>query len=155
MRGHARTVVLMRDETIVTETPPLDDCYGHIGQPVRVPITGNHAQRIVQGAINITSGDVMLRITEGWTQETHQGFLSMIRSPWRGWNLVLFEERASQHTAPDSRAWAIELGIEIRWLPRATPELNAMDHLWKHTKRETVGSRATLSVDASARAVCR
>ena len=79
----------------------------------------------------------------------------MIRSPWRGWNLVLFEERASQHTAPDSRAWANELGIEIRWLPRATPELNAMDHLWKHTKRETVGSRATLSVDASARAVCR
>src|SRR5512135_440403 len=34
-------------------------------------------------------------------------------------------------------------------LPRATPELNAMDHLWRHTKRETVGSRATLSVETS------
>src|SRR5512143_4140118 len=40
-------------------------------------------------------------------------------------------------------------------LPRATPELNAMDHLWRHTKRETVGSRATLSVEASALAACQ
>jgi transposase len=148
-------VVLMLDETIITETPPLYYCYGHIGEQVRVPITGNRAKRILHGAINIRSGDVMLLITEEWTQETHQGFLSMVRSHWRGWNLVLFEDRASQHTAPDSRDWAEELGIEIRLLPRATPELNAMDQLWKHTKRETVGSRATLSVDASTLAACR
>ena len=66
----------------------------------------------------------------------------MIRSHWRGWNIVLFEDRASQHTAPDSREWAEDLGIEIRLLPRATPELNAMDHLWRHTKRQTVGNRS-------------
>jgi hypothetical protein len=47
------------------------------------------------------------------------------------------------------------LAIEIRLLPVATPELNAMDHLWRHTKRETLGSRATLSVEASALAACR
>jgi hypothetical protein len=79
----------------------------------------------------------------------------VIRSHWRGWNLVLFEDRASQHTAPDSLDWAEELAIEIRLLPVATPELNAMDHLWRHTKRETLGSRATLSVEGSALAACR
>ena len=145
----------MLDETIITETPPLYYCYGHIGQQVRGPITGNRAKRILHGAINITSGDLMLMITKRWTQEEHQDFLSVIRSHWRGWNPVLFEDRASQHTTPESLDWAEELGIEIRLLPRATPELNAMDHLWKHTKRETVGSRATLSVDASALAACR
>jgi hypothetical protein len=30
-----------------------------------------------------------------------------------------------------------------------------MDHLWQHTKRETVGSRATLTVEESALAACR
>ena len=35
--------------------------------------------------INVGSGDVTLLITEQWTKETHQGFLSMIRSHWRGW----------------------------------------------------------------------
>lgn len=144
----------MLDETIITETPPLYYCYGHIGEQVRVPISGSHAKRILHGAINVYSGDVMLLLTEQWTKETHQGFLSLIRAHWRGWNLVLFEDRASQHTSPDSREWADELGIEIRLLPRATPELNAMDHLWKHTKHETLGSRATLSVQDSALHAC-
>ena len=121
----------MLDETIITETPPLYSCYGHIGEQVRVPIT------------------------EEWVNQTHQMFLSMIRSHWRGWNIVLFEDRASQHTSPDSRQWAKPLGIEIRLLSRATPELNAMDHLWKHTKRVTVGSRATSTVAQSALDACR
>jgi hypothetical protein len=145
----------MLDETIITETPPLYSCYGHIGEQVQVPITGNRAKRILQGAINVKSGDVALLITEEWTKETHQGFLSMVRSRWRGWNLVLFEDRASQHTAPESRAWAADMGIEVRLLPRATPELNAMDHLWRHTKREAVGDRETVTIDGSALAACQ
>ncbi len=145
----------MLDETIITETPPLYSCYGHIGQQVRVPITGNRAKRVLHGAINVSTGDVAGMITTAWTQEEHQDFLSVIRSHWRGWNIVLFEDRASQHTAPDSLDWAESLGIEVRLLPRATPELNAMDHLWRHTKREAVGSRVTLSVEASALAACQ
>ena len=140
----------MLDETIITETPPRYYAYGHIGQQVRVPITGSHARRILHGAINVRTGDVAALITQAWTQEEHQDFLSVIRSHWRGWNIVLFEARASPHTAPLSRDWAERQAIEIRWLPRATPELNAMDHLWRHTKRETLGSRATLTVEKSA-----
>jgi len=145
----------MLDETIITETPPLYSCYGHIGEQVRVPITGNRSKRILHGAINVESGDVALLITEEWTKETHQTFLAMIRSHWRGWNIVLFEDRASQHKSPESLGYAEQLAIEVRLLPKATPELNAMDHLWRHTKRETVGSRATLSIEASALAACQ
>lgn len=145
----------MLDETIITETPPLYCTYGHIGQQVRVPITGGHAKRILHGAINVRTGDVAAMITKAWTQEEHQDFLSVIRSHWRGWNIILFEDRASQHTTPLSRDWAGRQGIEIRWLPRATPELNAMDHLWRHTKRETAGNRAALSVEDGALAACR
>jgi len=145
----------MLDETIITETPPLYYCYGHIGQQVRVPITGNRAKRVLHGAINVKSGDVVLLITEEWIKETHQTFLAMIRSHWRGWNIVLFEDRASQHTAPESRDWADELGIEVRLLPKATPELNTMDHLWRHSKRETVGSRATETIEKSTLDVCQ
>jgi hypothetical protein len=145
----------MLDETIITETPPLYSCYGHIGKQVEVPITGNRSKRILHGAINVKSGDVALLITEEWVKETSQTFLTMIRSRWRGWNIVLFEDRASQHTAPDSHARADELGVEIRLLPKATPELNAMDHLWRHTKRETVGSRATRTIGRSALDACQ
>ena len=97
---------------------------------------------------------VVLLITEDWTQDDHEAFLRLIRAHWRGWNLVVFEDRASQHKG--ARAWAREeLKIETRLLPKASPELNPMDHLWRHTKRATLGDRATLSIEASALAACQ
>ena len=149
-----RTVVLMLDETIITETPPLYCCYGRIGQQVSVPITGSHKRRILHGAINVGTGDVVLDVTEAWDLVTSRAFLSLARAHWRGWNIVLFEDRAGQHTAPNSLVWAACLGIEIRLLPRATPALNAMDTLWKQVKRDALGDRPTVSIDQSAESAC-
>src|SRR5512135_1476310 len=140
----------MLDETIITETPPLHSRYGHIGRQVRVPIAGHRAKRVLHGAINVRTGDGAAMITGAWTQAEHQDVLSVVRSHWRGWNIVLFEDRASQHTAPDSLDWAEFLGIEVRLLPKATPELNAMDHLWRHTKEEALGDRETITIERSA-----
>jgi transposase len=148
-------VILMLDETIVTETPPLYSGYGRIGEQVRVPITGNRAKRILHGALNVWSGEVLLLITNEWVQETHQYFLRMIRAHWRSWSIVCFEDRGSPHTADDTLELASDLAIELRFLPTATPELNAMDQLWRRVKGYTVASRATQSIDASADRVCR
>lgn len=145
----------MLDETIITETPPLYSCYGRIGEQVCVPITGNRAKRILHGVINICSGDVLLLITEEWVQETHQAFLAMIRSHWRGWHLIVFEDRGSPHTAAATRALASKLHIELRFLPKATPELNAMDQLWRHVKGWGLANRPTRSIDDSANIACR
>lgn len=145
----------MLDETIITETPPLYSCYSRIGQQKSVPITGSHARRILHGALNIRSGDILLLITAEWCQDTHQAFLHMIRSHWRGWHIVLFEDRGSPHTAYASQDLAADLGIQLRFLPRATPELNAMDCLWRHAKGEGLADRATHSMDQSADDVCQ
>jgi transposase len=145
----------MLDETIVTETPPLYSCYGRIGEQVRVPISGNRAKRILHGALKVESGAVLLLITNAGVQETHQYFRRMLRAPWRGWSIVCFEDRGSPHTAEDTLELASDLAIEVRFLPKATPELNAMDQLWRRVKGATVASRATQSIDASANNVCR
>jgi DDE superfamily endonuclease len=150
LRGRGRTVRLLLDETIITETPPRYCCYGRVGQQVSVPITGNRAKRILHGTSNVRSGDVLLRSTREWVQETHQVFLRMIRSHWRGGHMVLFEDRGSPHTAEESVGLAHTLGIEVRGLPRATPALKAMDQLWRRTKWAVLASRPTQSIDASA-----
>ena len=144
----------MLDEIIICETPPLYSCYGRIGEQSCVPITGNRAKRILHGAINIFSGDVVLLITEEWVQETHQYFLSMIRAHWRGWNIVLFEDRGTPHKAEASLFFAERLDIEIRLLPKATPKLNAMDHLWKFVKGRALANRPTRSIEISAQNAC-
>lgn len=144
----------MLDEVIICETPPIYSCYCRIGKQALVPITGNRQKRILHGAINIKTGDCLLLITDVWNELTHQYFLEMIRSHWRGWNIVLFEDRGTPHTAEDSRELAADLGIEIRLLPRATPELNAMDHLWRFVKGRALANRPTLSIDKSADLAC-
>jgi len=144
----------MLDETIITETPPLYCCYGRIGRQVSVPISGGHKRRILHGALNVATGDVQLLVTADWTQWEHQHFLNVIRAHWRGWNVVLFEDRAGQHTAAGSRWMAKACGFEVRLLPRATPELNAMDTLWKQVKRGALGDRPTETIDQSAASAC-
>lgn len=144
----------MLDEIIITETPPLYCCYGRIGEQVCVPITGNRAKRIIHGAINILTGDLLLFISNEWEALTHQYFLEMIRSHWRGWRIILFEDRGSPHTAEDTVELAPKLGIQLRFLPRACPELNAMDHLFRFVKGKSVASRPTLTIDQSADAAC-
>jgi transposase len=145
----------MVDETLVTETPPLYSCYGRRGEQVQVPISGNRAKRVIHGALNIRTGAVLVLITEVWDQLTHQYLLHMIRAHWRGWHIVLFEDRGSPHTADDSRALAAELQIQVRFLPVATPELNAMDHLWRHVKHDVLSNRPTRSIDTSAEVACQ
>lgn len=150
-----RTVVLMLDETIITETPPLYCGYGRTGRQVCVPISGTRAKRVIHGALNVLSGEILLLITEVWNEVTHQYFLEGVRLHWSGWHIVLFEDRGSPHTAEESLALAATLGIQVRLLPRACPELNAMDHLFRFVKIRAVSNRPTRSIDASALAACR
>lgn len=122
----AQTVILKLDELIVLETPPLYSCYARCGEQISIPIGGGHARRIVHGAINIGTGDMPLLITPQWNRFTPQDFLHVIRAHWRGWHNSLFEDRGSPHAVADSRQHAEQLGSQIRRLPRATPELNAI-----------------------------
>ena len=58
LKDRRRTVVLMLDETFILETPPLRAGWAKVGVQAEVPMTGNHARRVIHGALNITSGHV-------------------------------------------------------------------------------------------------
>ena len=120
-----------------------------------MPITGSRAKRLIHGALNVKTGELLLLITEVWDEVTHQFFLEMIRQHWRGWQIILFEDRGTPHTAEDSLALAKTLGIQVRLLPRACPELNARDHLFRFVKSRGVANQPTRSIDESAMAACR
>jgi hypothetical protein len=144
----------MSDATIITETPPLRAAYAPVGEQAVVPITGNRAKRVVFGALNIHSGHQELLITSHWETSTWQTFLCQMRKSWRGWHIILFIDRGSPHTADDSQELADKLAIEIRWLPVATPELNAMEGLWRNGKDHILANTTNPSIDVSADEIC-
>lgn len=141
--------MLFSDATIVTETPPLRACWAPVGQQAEVPITGNRAKRVLYGALSVKTGAACVDEAGRWNQQTFQEHLRHVRSVWRGWHVVLFVDRGSPHTAKASRALAKELGIELRFLPTACPELNPLEGLWRHLKGEILANEPTPDLDAS------
>lgn len=135
--------MVFSDATILTETPPLRASWSQVGQQAEVPITGNRDKRVVFGALNPRTGAVWLDESAKWNQDAFQNHLRSIRSRWRGWKLVLFLDRGSPHTAKKSRALARELGIELRFLPTACPELNPVEGLWRHVKGRVMANEPT------------
>ena len=56
-------------------------------------------------------------------------------------------DRGPAHTAPPTRRLAAQLGIELVWLPKPWPELNAMDQLWRELKRLVAANRQAVGIE--------
>ena len=154
LKGRPRTVILFLDETLLTETPPLRAAWALEGEQAEIPITGNRDKRVLFGVLNPKSGTVLLHGAEAWNQKEFQDVLRQIRSRWRGWHIVLFIDQGSPHTAKASRRLAKELGIELRWLPVACPDLNPVDDLWRHVKQDVLANEGTPDLDVSLARAC-
>jgi DDE superfamily endonuclease len=146
-------VVLFPDATILTETPPLRACWSPVGAQAVVPVTGNRGRRVLYGALSVATGSVLLSEARQWDQASFQDHLRAVRARWRGWRLVLFLDRGSPHTAKASRALAAALGVELRFLPVACPELNPVEGLWRYVKGQVLADEPTPALDASLKRV--
>lgn len=141
---------LFIDSTIFNEIPPLRACWAPLGQPAEVPILGRHRdKRILTGVLNIQTGTYWQYFSQSYNQDTFQRILHLVRRHWRGWNIVLFLDKISAQWATRSRRLARQLGIELRWLPKACPELNPVDHLWRHLKNDVLANEPLPDLEAT------
>jgi len=129
-----RSVVLFEDETDLLLFPPLRSTWSLRGQDAPVPITGANAKRVVFGTLNIHTGSRLFLEQKHQRGENFQTFLELVHSHYRGWHVAMVLDEDSSHTANASQALAEWLGIDLLWLPKRSPHLNPMDHLWRHGK---------------------
>lgn len=139
----------MLDSTIFTEVPPLRAMWAPIGQQACVPITGTHAKRILTGVLNLKTGAYLQYFSRAFNQDVFANILHVVRRHWRGWHIVLFLDRSKVHRAKYSLQLLSQLDIEVRWLPKACPELNAVDHLWRHLKKDVLANEPLPNMDAT------
>ena len=144
-------MILFLDSTIFSEVPPLRAMWAPIGQQACVPIVGTHGRRFLTGVLNIKTGNYIDMVSGEFHQGQFQDLLRQIRRHWRGWQIVLFVDRNTAHTARASRRLARALKIQLRWLPKACSELNVMDHLWRHVKDDVAANEPTPKVDETVR----
>ena len=145
-----RAVLLAEDET--TLRLPLRAALAPRGQQATVPISGQNDQRVLFGTLNVaTGGRVILRGPRSGAAD-FRAFLRALRTKHyrAGQPIWLLLDKATCHTAAASLALAARLNITLLWLPRQCSELNAMDHLWRHLKRDLAANRQRADIDALA-----
>lgn len=121
------------------------------GQQARVDITGQNARRVLFGAINVHTGHRMVMHYAALSQSGFQQFLRLIRRSYPWWRPIsILLDAASAHKTPKSRALARTLNMELIWLPKQCPELNAMDHLFKALKAHICANHQYKNIDQHA-----
>ena len=130
----SRSVLLAEDETDLLLFPPLRANWSRRGEPSQVVLSGRNARRVVFGAMNLRTGTRLFLVRQHQTQKDFQAFLKMIHDHYRGWHVAMLLDSDSSHTAGGSQQLAREFNIELLWLPKRSPELNPIDHLWGQAK---------------------
>lgn len=129
-------MLLFEDETILRLFPVLRRAWSLKGEQACVGITGRNAKCILFGTINIRTGHRIVMPHPKINQAGFQAFLRVLSRRYRGRQIWLLLDAGTAHTAPKSQAEAQRLNIQLVWLPKQCPELNAMDHLFKEVKAD-------------------
>ena len=113
-----------------------------------MPISGGNAKRVVFGALNLETGGRVFLAHRRQRGVEFEDFLEEVRWYYRGRQVALLLDEDSSHTAEDAQDTADELGIELLWLPKRSPHLNPLDHLWRHAKAVMSANHQYASIDA-------
>jgi transposase len=141
-------VLLFTDWTLLRLFPPLRAAWSRIGQQAVVPVTGRNAKRVLFGAINVQTGHRIVLCRKSAGGADARAFFSELRCRYaKARTIWLLLDRAPAHTDAKTLHRAGELGIELVWLPKQWPELNAMDHLWKELKRLIAANRQAANIE--------
>jgi len=147
-----RLAVLAEDETDLRLFPPLRSGWAERGKPAPVPISGANAKRVLSGTINLATGHRLFLVRPRQRGEDFRALLRLARERYASRDLAMLVDEDPSHTAAGSVGLAAEMDIELLWLPKRSPHLNPMDHLWRHGKGVVSANWQYGSVDALAEA---
>lgn len=114
--------------------PPIRAGWALRGQPGTVLISGQNARRTVSSTLHLRSGHLLSLDQQRKRALEFQEFLDFVRWHYRNGPVAMLLDENSTHTAPESVSLAEDLDIELLWLPKRSPQLNPLDHLWGHGK---------------------
>lgn len=140
-------ILLFEDETIIRLFPGLRRGWSVKGEQALVPISGKNARRVLFGTINMRTGHRIVARYRSMGQMSFQDFLRLLCHSYRGKEIWMLLDGASGHKTAKSLAQAAALKINLLWLPKQCPELNAMDHLWRTLKSDVSANHQYPSIE--------
>jgi len=138
----------MGDETTLREFPPLRAAWARCGEQQVVVISGRNARRVLHGAMNIVTGQMVRVIRErGRGADSAALVEALAKQCPAGVPHLLIWDNAPPHHTHVARDAAAAAGITIGWLPYRSPELSGCEDVWRELKRVVAANRAYATVD--------
>jgi transposase len=135
------------DETTLREFPPLRAAWSRRGAQVVVVISGRNARRVVHGALNATTGELVRTVTTTSRTGDVVDAVAALGAVRPGVPKLLVWDNAPPHRPKRVREAAALAGIELAFLPFRSPELMPLEDLWRGTKGEVAANRTYATMD--------
>ena len=134
-----RFTIVVQDESIFIRIGTNGKkLWSRVGDPVTVSRHGRRDRTIVFGAL-AEDGIRLMRQYGKFDGPTFVRYLKEVRRKWS--KVLLVTDNASQHKHRDVLKYLEEHdGLEILYLPTATPKLSAVESVWKDAKYRLVTS---------------
>lgn len=97
------------------------------------------------------------RLVDWFNTDSFIAFLEQLLLHYGGTKVHLITDNAKYHKGPKVQKWlqGKESLIELHYIPPYSPKLNAVEYLWKKTKKATTHNRYFAKFDELIQALCR
>jgi transposase len=133
-----RAVVLYQDEAVFQQAGSVIRTWALVGIGIHVLSPPVRKSVKVMGAVRVGANPQWhSRFVEVFNAATFIEFLNQLLRYYRGTKIHLITDNAQYHKSPTVQRWleGEEDLIELHFLPPYSPNLNAVEYLWRKTKR--------------------
>ena len=138
------------DETTIREFPPLRAAWAKRGQQQVVVISGRNSRRVVHGALNVATGELVTLVRERSRQDDCAALVEALGQVRPDVPKLLVWDNAPPHHPKRVQAVADAAHIQLAFLPFRAPELMPCEDLWRLTKAVVAANRAYTAVQEQA-----
>ena len=142
--------VWVGDETTVREYPPLRAGWSKRGEPATVVISGRNAQRVIHGALNTATGELVTVVQPRSRTAEMVATVETLGQLRPDVPKLLVWDNAPAHHPKRVATAALLAGIELAFLPFRSPELMPLEDIWRGAKAVVAANRCYASVDEAA-----
>lgn len=139
--------VWVGDETAVREFPPLRASWSKRGTQAVVLISGRNARRVVHGALQTRTGELVRVVRARHRADDSRAFVAALGAVRPEVPKLLLWDNAPPHQPHRVRDAAQAAGITVAFLPFRSPELNPCEDVWRGLKADIAANRAYPTVD--------
>lgn len=136
-------MILFEDEASFRQEPTLYQTWSKSGHQPKVPTMAVKNTLKVYVTVDLYTGRFLYHFETIFNSETYLQYLERVLRSYHPRKIYLIHDNAKYHKTFELQKWLKDEGkyIESFHLPAYSPELNAMEKLWHHTRMHSTHNR--------------